>query len=325
MSDKLSISVLVPVYRSEASLTELCRRLAAVLAALGRPHEIIFVNDGSPDRSWEIICDLARAHACVSGINLTRNFGQHNALLCGIRAARHDIIVTMDADLQNPPEEIPRLLERLDEGFDIVYGVPQKSCSGPARAAASWMLRAALKNAMRVDTAFQGSSFRAFRTRLRDAFASFGGPSVSLDVLLTWGSTRICSLSVAHAPRLTGSSSYSPAKLFAHCFDVLTGFSAAPLHLASLVGFFFTLFGIGVLAYVIGRYLFLGYSFPGFPFLASIIAIFAGAQLFALGIMGSYMARIHFRTMNRPAYVVQSTTDKQAAKASGPNPAGEKT
>ena len=176
------------------------------------------------------------------------------------------------------------------------------------RLLASWMVRITLKSALNVESAFQGSSFRAFRTQIREAFGNFQGPSVSLDVLLTWGSTRLCSIPVKHETRPAGESSYSFMKLFAHCFDVMTGFSTMPLQIASLIGFFFTLFGVGVFVYVVGRYLILGYSVPGFPFLASIIAIFSGAQLFALGIIGAYIARIHFRIMNRPTYVVRETT-----------------
>jgi len=311
-----SISVLVPVYRSESTLPMLMQRLAKALAAMSVEYEVLLINDGSPDRSWEIICALAAEYPFVRGINLMRNFGQHNALLCGVREAQKAVIVTMDADLQNPPEEIPKLAGKLEEGYDVVYGVPQKKQHGLMRSLASWLVRATLKSAMNVESAFQGSSFRAFRAHLRDAFDSFQGPSVSLDVLLTWGSTKLCSIPVQHESRPHGESAYSMKKLLAHCFDVLTGFSTRPLQLASLIGFFFTLFGMGVLAYVIGRYLVLGYSFPGFPFLASIIAIFAGAQLFAIGIIGAYIARIHFRIMNRPAYVVRETTDEESGKGS---------
>jgi undecaprenyl-phosphate 4-deoxy-4-formamido-L-arabinose transferase len=287
----------------------MARRLTDTLAAMQTDYEILLVNDGSPDRCWEMICELARELSHVQGINLTRNFGQHNALLCGIRAAQNDVIITIDADLQNPPEEIPKLVDKLAEGHDIVYGVPQKKQHGVMRVFASWLVRTTLKSALNVESAFQGSSFRAFRTQLRKAFDNFNGPSVSLDVLLTWGSTKICSVPVKHEARPAGDSSYSLRRLFSHCFDVLTGFSTLPLQFASLIGFLFTLFGAGVLVYVVGRYLILGYSVPGFPFLASIIAIFSGAQLFALGIIGAYLARIHFRIMNRPTYVVRSTTE----------------
>ncbi len=311
-----SVSVVIPVYRSEASLRPLMERLLPVLAALGTPFEVLLVNDGSPDRCWTLIEDLARADPRVRGLDLMRNFGQHNALLCGIRAARHAAIVTLDADLQNPPEEIPRLLDCLAAGdADVVYGIPERKQHGPGRDLGSRLVRALLR-VMGVETANLGNSFRAFRTPLREAFAAFQGPCVSLDVLLTWGTRRFAALPVRHAPRAGGRSSYSLWRLLAHAVDVVTGFSAAPLKLASWIGFALTLFGIGVLVYVVGRYLALGYSMPGFPFLASIIAIFSGAQLFALGIIGEYLARMHFRIMDRPTYVVRQTAG--AAPAAEP-------
>jgi len=310
---KQTISFLVPVFRSEASLQTLVSRLMAVAESLtgtgtGKygQFEILLINDASPDKCWDIIQDLMQRYECVRGINLMRNFGQHNALLCGIRAARHDIIVTLDDDLQHPPEEIPKLLGKLSESYDVVYGTPQKEQHGLLRDLASQMTKLTLQNAMGAETARNIGSFRAFRTQLRDAFADFRGPFVSIDVLLTWSTTRFCAIPVQHNPRTTGSSNYTFRKLFTHCFNMMTGFSVLPLQLASWTGFLFTLFGMGVLVYVIGRYLTLGYSVPGFPFLASIIAIFSGAQLFALGIIGEYLARMHFRMMGRPPYIVRS-------------------
>lgn len=312
-----SVSVVVPAYRSAASLRPLVEQLLTVLQGRPSEFEIILVNDGSPDRCWALIEDLARADPRIRGIDLMRNFGQHNALLCGIRAARFDVIVTLDADLQHPPEEIPKLLAKLEEGYDVVYGLPEKNQHGLGRDLASRLIRSVLKT-MRVETAGIGNSFRAFRTPLRDAFTVYQGPFVSIDVLLTWGTRRFTALPVRHNPRPDGRSSYSLLRLLAHSFDVVTGFSTAPLQIASWIGFFFTLFGIGILIYVVGRYLILGYSAPGFPFLASIIAIFAGAQLFALGIIGEYIARMHFRLMDRPTYVIRQTAERDTKEVGKP-------
>ena len=236
-----------------------------------------------------------------------RNYGQHNALLCGIRAAKYDLVVTMDDDLQHPPEEIPRLLARLEEGFDVVYGAPEAERNGPMRAIASRITRLALRTTVGADVARNVSAFRIFRTQLREAFAGYQSPFVSIDVLLTWATTRFGATTVPFHRRHSGSSNYTFTKLVRFALDMMTGFSAAPLQLASLIGFGCMLFGIGVLVYVVGRY-FLEGSIPGFPFLASIIAIFSGAQLFALGVIGEYLARMHFRSMKRPAYVVRTTT-----------------
>src|SRR6266478_5447493 len=264
-----SISVVTPVYNGEASIAELCRRVAEVLPRIATQYEIILVNDGSRDRSWEIISELSSRLATVHGLNLMRNYGQHNALLCGIRAAKYEVIVTMDDDLQHSPEEIPRLLARLEEGFDVVYGAPQAEQNGLMRALASRVTRLALRAAVGSDVARNVSALRIFRTQLREAFADYQSPFVSIDVLLTWATTRFGAIRVPFQQRHSGSSNYTFIKLVRHALDMMTGFSTAPLQLASLIGFGCMLFGIGVFTYVLGRY-FLESSIPGFPFLASI-------------------------------------------------------
>jgi glycosyltransferase involved in cell wall biosynthesis len=316
-SERRSVSVVTPVYNGEASVAELCQRLAEVLPRISAQHEIILVNDGSRDRSWEVISELCSRSPVVRGLNLMRNYGQHNALLCGIRAARGELIVTMDDDLQHQPEEIPRLLARLNEGFDVVYATPEREQHGFWRAIASRITKLALRSAGGPEVAKNVSAFRAFRAELRDAFAGYQSPFVSIDVLLTWATSRFAAVRVPFEPRRSGLSNYTFSKLVRHAFNMLTGFSAAPLQLASLVGFGFTLFGVCVLIYVVGRY-FLEGSIPGFPFLAATIAIFSGAQLFALGVIGEYLARMFFRTMNRPAYAIRGTAERETSKAQSP-------
>ena len=270
----------------------------------GAAPEIVLVNDGSADESWSVIRELSRENSSVRGINLMRNYGQHNALLAGIRAARGGTIVTMDDDMQHPPEEIPRLLVPLAEGQDVVYGTPRSLPHSLLRNAASWITKLVLQKAMGAETARKVSAFRAFRTNLRGAFENYQSPFVSIDVLLTWGTRRFTAVEVEHRPRQIGRSQYTLRGLVTHALTVATGFSTLPLRLASLVGFSFTLLGLAVLAWVVGRYLVSGGSVPGFPFLASIIAIFSGAQFFALGIIGEYLARMHARMMERPTYAI---------------------
>ena len=243
VSVRHSISVVTPVYNGEASIAELCRRLSEVLPRIATEYEIILVNDGSRDRSWEIISELSSRFATVRGLNLMRNYGQHNALLCGIRAAKYEVIVTMDDDLQHPPEEIPRLLEQLEQGFDVVYGAPKEERHGFMRALASRITRLALGSAIGMDLAKNVSAFRVFRTQLREAFAGYQTPFVSIDVLLTWATTRFTAIPVVFQPRYSGSSNYTFTKLVRHALDMMTGFSTAPLQLASLIGFGCTLFG----------------------------------------------------------------------------------
>jgi len=302
------ISVVTPVYRSEKILPDLVARLAQALPQLSSNYELILVNDCSPDGSWEVIRQLSQQHAWVTGINLMRNYGQHNALLCGIRAAKHGFIVTMDDDLQHPPEEITRLLAALDAGSDVVYGTPQQEQHGLFRDLASVSTKLALQGVMGADIARHVSAFRAFRAEVAEAFRHYDGAFVSIDVLLTWGTNRFAAVKVRHDARKDGASGYTFRKLVRHTMNMMTGFSTRPLQLASFVGFAFTLFGLAILVYVILRYLVQGNPVPGFPFLASIIALFSGAQLFALGIIGEYLARVHFRAMQQPPYVVRSTT-----------------
>ena len=300
------ISVVVPVYNSSAVLPLLVAELEMVLPKCSDSFELILVNDSSPDNSWDVICELSSRHSWLHPINLMRNFGQHNALLCGIRAANYEVVVTMDDDLQNPPAEIPKLLQKLNQGFDVVYGVPEHEQHGILRDLASRMTKLVLQNAMGAEIARNISAFRVFRTQVRQAFQQYRGPFVSIDVLLTWGTTRFGALTVRHDSRRAGVSGYTLRKLIAHALNMMTGFSVLPLQLASVIGFSFTVFGLLTLVFVIGRYFIYGSPVPGFPFLASIVAVFSGAQLFALGIIGEYLARMHFRMMDRPAYTVRS-------------------
>jgi undecaprenyl-phosphate 4-deoxy-4-formamido-L-arabinose transferase len=302
---KPSISIVVPVYNSDPMLPEFVKRLQAVLVELASEYELVLVNDGSRDQSWQTIQRLTKEYAWVRGINLMRNYGQHNALLCGIRAARFEYLVNMDDDLQHPPEEIPKLLAKLREGFEVVYGYPEHERHGFLRDIASGLTKLALQKSMGAETARHLSAFRAFRTQARDAFAGYHSPFVSIDVVLTWATTRFTAVQVRHDPRKIGVSNYTFRMLFRHAMNMMTGFSILPLQMANLMGFLCTGFGAAILVYVVGRYFIFGTSVQGFTFLASIIAIFSGAQLLALGIIGEYLARMHFRMMERPTYTVR--------------------
>lgn len=304
----VSISVIIPVYNSEPILPELAERLNDVLPTITDKFEVILVNDGSRDNSWEEVLHLSERYKWIRGICLMRNYGQHNALLCGIREAKNEIVVTMDDDLQHPPEEIPKLLEKLESGFDVVYGSPKKENHGVLRNLASQITKIALQSGMGANTARRVSAFRAFRTYLRKGFADYSGSFVSIDVLLTWATSRFTWTFTQHHLRTMGKSNYSLTKLITHAINMVTGFSTIPLQIASIVGFIFTVFGILVLFYVTGRYFIQGSSVPGFPFLAAIIAVFSGAQMFSIGIIGEYIARIHSQSMNRPSYQIITAT-----------------
>jgi len=298
-----SFSVIIPVYNSQNTLSFLITRLEKVLTATSKSYEVILVNDCSLDDSWSVICEMSHKFSWIKGINLMRNFGQHNALLCGIRQAKYDAIITMDDDLQHPPEEIPKLIDKLNEGFDVVYGSPNKLPHSLIRNVLSLITKRVLALVMRIRRVRDISAFRIFRTRLRNAFDRYQNPGVILDVLLSWGTTRFASVKVDEFPRMDGKSNYSFSKLVSTTFLILTGFSTAPLKFASWLGFSFTLFGLVIFLYVLIAYITAG-SIPGFPFLASIISIFSGIQLFTLGIFGEYLGRIFTRNMERPVYVI---------------------
>lgn len=299
------LTIIIPVYNSEQSLPPLLQQLALVLPTLADAYEVILVNDGSRDKSWSVITALIPQYPFARGINMMRNYGQHNALLCGIRQAKGDIIITMDDDLQHPPEEIHKLLEKLNEGYDVVYGTPHQEGHGFLRDLASQVTKIALQSAMGAQTARQVSAFRAFRTIVRQSFATYHAPFVSIDVLLTWGTTRFSSVTVREDERTLGISNYTFRKLVTHALNMMTGFSILPLQVASWIGIGLAFFSVVVLLYVLGRYMLQGTPVPGFPFLASIIGLFSGAQLLGLGIMGEYLGRMHLRLQDRPTYVVR--------------------
>ncbi len=301
----MNVSIVVPVFNSEGTLSTLVRRLKSQLETLTSAYELILINDGSLDGSWERIRQLALEYDWVRGIDLMNNYGQHNALLCGIRNAQYDIIVTMDDDLQHPPEEIPKLLEKLSQGYDVIYAIPQKECHSFWRNWASRITKLILQSVMGAEMARNISAFRAFRSKLRDAFASYNNEFVSIDVLLTWGTKRFGAIPVRHEARIKGRSQYTFRKLITHSLNMMTGYSTLPLQVSGIMGFGLILFGLVLMLYVIGRYILEGGSVPGFPFLASIIIIFSGAQLFSLGIMGVYLGRLHVHNLGRPHEVIR--------------------
>jgi undecaprenyl-phosphate 4-deoxy-4-formamido-L-arabinose transferase len=292
------------VYRSTDSLLALVDRLDEVLAPLG-DYEVILVDDGSPAETWAVITGLTSQSSRVRGFRLGRNFGQHSALVAGVRQARFPIVITLDDDLQNPPEEIPRLIAALEErDLDVVYGVPERMEQSLPRRLAGRITRKSLGSGLGQEAALDFSSFRAFRTRIRDAFASDLGTNVSLDALLTWGASRFGSVAVRHDPRMTGASNYTYRRLMRFAVDTTTGYSTAPLQFASILGLATAFLGFLSLLWVVIYPLVIGRSVEGFPFLASTIAIFSGVQLLTLGIIGEYLSRMHFRVMRKPTYVI---------------------
>jgi undecaprenyl-phosphate 4-deoxy-4-formamido-L-arabinose transferase len=305
----MSVSVVVPCYRSAQTLGPLVERLLPVLDELGREHEVLLVVDGSPDDTWDVAAALAEKHRAVRALRLSRNYGQHNALLAGIRRARFDTTVTMDDDLQHPPEEIPKLLAALDESNELAYGVSRVEEHGFARSAASRAVKWTLLRGVAIESADSISAFRAFHTYLRDAFEGLSGRDINLDVALSWATTRAVGVTVDMQERTVGRSNYTTKLLVRHAINMILGYSAAPLRFVIYLGLGCGALGVLLLAVILVQYFTGATSVAGYTTIVSVVAIFSSAQLVALGVLGEYIARIHSSGVGRPTYVVREQRD----------------
>lgn len=267
-------------------------------------YEVVLVVDGSPDDTWKVVHRLAGDER-VRGIELMRNYGQHNAILAGVLNAENEVIVTMDDDLQHPPEEIPRLLQALTEDYDLVYGVAKVEEHGFWRNLASRAVKSAMAITLGVDHARKISALRAFRSDLKLPFLEVRDAFVSIDVILSWVTTRITSIDVEMNRRADRESNYTVRSLFGHALNMVTGYSITPLKLVTVLGLVTATFGFILLVVVLVLFFTGSTEVAGFTTLASMVALFAGAQMAAIGILGEYLGRLHFRSMHRPTFVVR--------------------
>lgn len=308
MSSNNSVSVVVPVYNAELTLSGLVDRVCTCLCAMDRPFELILVNDGSEDRSWALIQELAQANTAIMGLNLMKNYGQHNASLAGIMKSKSDFIVTIDDDAQYPPESIPDLLESLEQGNDVAYGKARAREHTVWRNAFSRILKTGLRTVLGAQMGYFSSPFRAFRSELKRGFSGFRDPGLSIDVALSWSAKNVALVPVAHEKRGQGESGYTPGKLFSLSINMITGYSTRPLRIASGMGLAAAFIGFVLVAYLVAKRLIQDAYVPGFAFIASEIALFAGLQLFAIGIIGEYLAGVVNRTLGKPPYVIRENT-----------------
>jgi undecaprenyl-phosphate 4-deoxy-4-formamido-L-arabinose transferase len=301
----VSVSVVVPCYRSAATLPALAARIHDVLPGHVTEFEIVLVVDGGDRETWTTAAGLDRGSRHVRALRLNRNYGQHNALVAGVRAARYDVVVTMDDDLQHRPEEIPALLRALTDDVDLVYGVAADEEHGMARSLASRLVKATLQRTMRVGKAHRLSAFRAFRTFLRTGFTELHGSAVSLDVALSWGTTDITAVTVRMDERAVGRSNYTVRMLIRHTLNMAFGYSTGPLRLVTYLGVGVGVLGLGLLGRVLQLYFTGETTVAGFTTLASMVALFSAAQMIATGVLGEYIGRIHSRGLGRPTYVLR--------------------
>ena len=301
------VSIVVPVFNSKGTLPELVRQ---VHMAIGdQCYELFLVDDASQDESWEVILSIIDENKFVHGIQLMQNVGQHAALIAGIRATSGDIIVTLDDDLQHPPFEIPKLLEALVQNVDLVYGVPQKVTQTTSRKLSSVLARFFLKQFLGVRRAYSYTSFRAFRSSVKIGLESYLGDRPSIDPLLLWVTNRVSFVSVEHHRRIYGVSNYTFRSLYKFFEETVLSYSESPLRIALRLGFLTSFVSIFTTIFLAVRVLMFGAVVPGFAFLATSITFFAGLQVALIGVLGTYIGKIHFRSMNKPTYMVRTRTN----------------
>jgi glycosyltransferase involved in cell wall biosynthesis len=322
-ADRPQISIVIPVYNSIETLEPLFERLLAVLPELDRTWEIVFVDDGSTDESWSKLRAFQTSLPdAVVAVQLMRNFGQHNALMCGFRNSRGDLVVTLDDDLQNPPEEIPKLLEAIEaRELDLVYGVPDTKNHVPWRNLGSTLIVGFYRMVFR--TSVMLTSFRVIRRPLLESIFPYALNFTFVDGLLAWNTQRIGDVTVEHRPRTHGRSGYSIRHLLRLAFDLFTNFSTLPLRLVSGMGIFVAFSGAMTGLYFLYRYFTDQIGVPGFASTIVTVLILGGAQLIALGVIGEYLGRLHMNVNRKPQYVerrvVRSHNDKGNADPGIPN------
>ena len=305
------VSVVVPCYKTGQRVEPLIAALTSALdsSTQGR-FEILLVVDGSPDDTWTRVCAVAQENARVHGIELMRNYGQHAALLAGIRLARGEVIVTIDDDFQQDPAEIPHLVSALGDNFDLVYGVSTVEEHSLLRNAASRTYKWFAEHLLKISNAKSVTAFRAFRSELVAGLENSDDPYAPIDVLLNWSTTRITSIPVTMSEREDGKSSYTFRSLVRHAVNAITGYSTAPLRLVTYIGLTTFLVSFVLLARIFILYLHGDIKVVGYPSLALMISFFSGVQLLSLGIIGEYLGRLHMRSMGKPRYVIRRETQE---------------
>jgi undecaprenyl-phosphate 4-deoxy-4-formamido-L-arabinose transferase len=301
------ISVVIPVFNEQECLPELLQRLAASMKALGRSYEVLLVNDGSADRSLEILREASAADPALRVIDFNRNYGQHAAVFAGFESARGEIIVTLDADLQNPPEEIGKLVAKIDEGYDVVGSVRQKRQDPLFRRIASRIINKVTSTVTGVKLSDYGCMLRAYRREVVRTLCSSKEISTFIPVLADMFAGKVTEVPVAHAERAKGESKYSFWKLIKLQFDLMTSFSLLPLRATMVIGFFTSLLAMAAATVLIAGRLIFGrdWAVSGVFTLFSAVFFFMGVILFALGLLGEYVGRIYMEVRRRPRFVVR--------------------
>ena len=308
------ISVVIPVFNEEDNLRELGERLIRTLTAMGRPYEIIFVDDGSTDGSWEILKEICHPAGQrypktvqIRALQFHRNFGQHQAIFAGFQAAKGKVMVTLDADLQNPPEEIPRLVAKLDEGYDTVGGWRENRQDSIFRRLPSQLVNYVMSRVTGVKLRDYGCMLRAYRRSVVDSINQCQESSSFIPALANLFAQRVAEIPVGHAERERGKSKYGIIKLLRLNFDLMTGFSNLPIHLVGFMGVTIAFLGLLFGFFLIVRRIFVGPEVEGVFTLFAILFVFVGLNTLGLALIGEYVGRIYREVRGRPRFVVRQT------------------
>jgi undecaprenyl-phosphate 4-deoxy-4-formamido-L-arabinose transferase len=304
-----ALSVVIPVFNEAQSLGDLHRRLTRTLKTLGQSHEIIFVDDGSRDGSADVLRALHAQDRAVRVIRFNRNYGQHAAVTAGMERAQGDVVVTLDADLQNPPEEIPRLLTALVDGVDVVGGRRVNRRDPWLRRLASWAMNRVTSAVVGVRMRDYGCMLRAYRRPVVDQIVACDGVSHFIPALANTFAASVAEVTVDHGPRLHGSSRYRLLDLLQLNFDLLTGFSLLPIQVISLTGILVSLLGLGFAVGLGVRRVLVGPKVSGAFLLFAILFFVVGLQILALGLIGEYVGRIYHEVRRRPRYVIREVLE----------------
>lgn len=305
MADKPYISVLVPVLNEEESLPELHERLQASLAGMNKPYEIIYINDGSMDRTEQILEAFHQEDGRVKVIEFNRNYGQHMALFAGFDYAGGEIVVTIDADLQNPPEEIPRLVAKAEEGYEVVATYRKNRRDSLFRKLPSYIVNRITAKLVGVRLRDYGCMLRAYRRNIVDYMNMCPESSSFIPALANTFAKKITEIEVGHEERKKGTSKYSPFKLFRLNFDLMTNFSLLPIQFISMLGVVIAFIGLAFSVFLMLRRIIIGPEGEGTFTLIGILFFFIGVQIFALGVIGEYIGRIYQEVRRRPRYIVK--------------------
>jgi undecaprenyl-phosphate 4-deoxy-4-formamido-L-arabinose transferase len=299
------VSIVIPVYNEEGNLANLFARLYPVMQGLAKPFEIIFTDDGSRDRSLQILTDLAARHPEVRVVEFNGNFGQHMAILAAFEISRGEIVVTLDADLQNPPEEIPKLVAEMEKGHDVVGSIRQQRQDTFFRKTASLLVNIVTRKMTGMRMTDYGCMLRAYHRNVVNNINRCQETTTFIPALAQTFSASPSEVPVAHAERAEGESKYSLYKLIRLNFDLMTGFSVVPLQLFALLGVMTSLFSVAFAIFLLVRRFIVGAEVEGVFTLFAILFFFVGITIFGIGIVGEYVGRIYQEVRRRPRYVVR--------------------